>query len=106
MGVIGRLRWVLISLWLLGPASGWAQEGSTDRAVSSRAAEFRAVTGPDAEQVPGGMLLIAAYAVVWLLVFAYFLRLGKQQARLATDVSRLEQSLARATNDEDDAADS
>ena len=59
-----------------------------------RATEFRAVTGPQAESVPGGMLLVGAYAVIFLLLLAYIVRLGLLQSRIAGDVDRLERSLA------------
>jgi CcmD family protein len=59
-----------------------------------RASEFRAVTGPQAESVPGGMLLVGAYAVIFLLLLGYIVRLGLLQSRIATDVDRLERSLA------------
>jgi CcmD family protein len=72
-----------------------------------RATEFRAVTGPQAESVPGGLLLVAAYAVIFLLLLGYVVRLGVLQERIASDVTRLERSLAarEARHPEPDAKD-
>ena len=58
-----------------------------------RASAFRAVSGPEAEQVPGGTLLIAAYGVIWVLVLGWFWRLGRLQARTRDDLERLRASL-------------
>ncbi len=56
---------------------------------------FRSVTGPSEEDVPGGLLLVAAYAVIWVLVFGYVLRLGKLQAATRAEIERVSKSLDR-----------
>jgi len=61
---------------------------------SDRAQSFRAMTGPATEDVPGGALLIGAYALVWLFVLLLILRIGSVSRRVGIDLARLEQSLA------------
>lgn len=87
-------------------SSGRAQEegspvGATtgeepEDAASSRAAAFRAVEGKAQENVPGGPLLLSAYAVAWLLVFGYLLRLARLQRQNAADLDRLMRAVGQA----------
>lgn len=86
----------------LGPAVSLAQQADGQGADEqgpedpddSRATSFRAVSGPDAEDVPGGTLLILAYGVFWVLIFGYVFRLGRLEALTRADVNRLERGLA------------
>ena len=64
-----------------------AVEGETP--ADDRAAQFVGVTGPEAESVPGGTLLLAAYAVVWVLLFVFLLRMRGLQRQTARDLERL-----------------
>ncbi len=57
--------------------------------AEERAAQFVGVTGPDAESVPGGTLLLAAYAVVWVLLFLFLMRLRRLQSGTAEELERL-----------------
>lgn len=77
-------------LALSGVASAFAQD-----AAESRSAAFQAVEGPQAEQVPGGPLLVYAYAAILLLVIAYVARLGALYARNRSEIDRLTQALER-----------
>lgn len=61
--------------------------------AEERSAAFRAVEGPVTEDVPGGPLVVGAYATVWMLILLYVFRIGRMQGRLARDVDRLERSL-------------
>ncbi|MBW2463540.1 MAG: CcmD family protein [Deltaproteobacteria bacterium] len=83
------------------PADGEGEQGADDQGAESpdesRATSFRAVTGPEAEDVPGGTLLIAAYGVLWVLIFGYVFRLGRLEARTRADVTRLERGLAESS---------
>ena len=54
-----------------------------------RAAQFVGVTGPDAESVPGGALMVGAYAVVWVLLFLFLLRMRGLQRQTAEELERL-----------------
>jgi hypothetical protein len=75
-------------------AGGAAQDGKD--AAESRATAFQAVEGPQKEQVPGGTLLISAYAFVLVLLVAYVARLASLQSRTAAEVERLTRALERA----------
>jgi hypothetical protein len=71
------------------PAGVSAQEDP----AKQRSTQFRAMHGPSRESVPGAPLLIAAYAIAWVLVLAYVARLGFLNARVSRDVARLEKQL-------------
>ena len=64
-----------------------ATEGETP--ADDRAAQFVGVTGPEAESVPGGALLLAAYAVAWVLLFLFLMRMRGLQRQTARDLERL-----------------
>lgn len=88
------------------PPSALAQDGEqAEDAAESRSTEFRAVTGPDAEEVPGGALLIAAYALIWVFVLIFVLRLGKLHGQTMTEIARLERALTPGDTPERESAD-
>ncbi|MBX3249131.1 MAG: hypothetical protein KF901_18275 [Myxococcales bacterium] len=68
-------------------------EPTADDDPSRRAATFRAVSGPDAERVPGGTLTVIAYAGAWVLILGYFWRVGRLHARTAEDLAALRKSI-------------
>ncbi len=64
-----------------------AAKEATDRATAFRAAKGQLPV----EEVPGGLLMVAAYAAIWLLVFAFVWRMARKQAaleRVAEDLER------------------
>ena len=61
--------------------------------AESRATEFRAVTGGQGEDVPGGGLLIAAYATVLAIVLGYVVYLGRLTASTNRDLDRLQSAI-------------
>ncbi len=65
-----------------------AQDTGEDRATS-----FQAVEGARHEDVPGGQLLVGAYAVVLVLLVGYVARLGMMHRKTASDVERLSRLL-------------
>lgn len=67
-------------------------------AEQSRATAFRAVTGPQADQVPGGTLLIVAYAIVWALLFLYLFRIGRLQTLTRDEIEKLEKRLGKRSS--------
>jgi CcmD family protein len=67
-------------------------------AAEERAAQFVGVRGPEAESVPGGALLVAAYAVVWGLLFLYLMRMRGLQRQTAEELERLSAEI-RASGD-------
>lgn len=95
-----------VLLWVIGsgllglvPAAALAEETAAAEekdAASDRSAAFRAVQGPDSEQVPGGTLLISAYAVVMVLLVGYVGRLGLLQRKTNAEVARLTATIERS----------
>jgi hypothetical protein len=96
---VSQVGLLLASLLLCGPLL--AQDGANGPdadgkdAAESRATAFQAVEGPQKEQVPGGALLISAYALVLVLLVAYVGRLGALQSKTAAEVERLARALER-----------
>ena len=83
-----------LSLTLVAPlvlpcASATAQEDEGPESM-----EFQAVDGPNTEDVPGGMLMVAAYGTVLLLLVGFVARIGMMQSKTRADIARLERSLA------------
>ncbi|MGB5812521.1 MAG: CcmD family protein [Polyangiales bacterium] len=71
-----------------------AEEGSASDAASEdpadeRATQFVGVRGADAERIPGGTLLLAAYAIVWILLFGFLLRMRMMQRQTADELQKL-----------------
>ena len=94
--VMPALRIPLFALVLVGAVPAFAQgevgsepAAAGETAAEERAAQFVGVTGPDAESVPGGALLISAYAVVWVLLFLFLLRMRGLQRETAEELERL-----------------
>jgi hypothetical protein len=98
-------RVLLLSLALsLGAATGvHAQEDApTDSAASeaedpaeSRATSFRAVSGSEGEDVPGGLLLVGAYGAIAVLLLLFLLRQRSQLQTLAGRISSLRGEIER-----------
>lgn len=105
-------RWLmaatLLGSGLLGSVLHWsagvaeAQEGGEEAAPedpqASRAAAFRAVSGPQAERVPGGTLTVVAYGAAWLVLLGYLWRLGKLHAHNQAELTALRKSLDDASS--------
>lgn len=62
---------------------------SDETPAEERAAQFVGVEGPEAESVPGGALLLAAYAIVWVLLFLFLIRMRRLQSATAEELERL-----------------
>jgi hypothetical protein len=75
------------------PVSAQMDEQPT---MEGQAMSFERVEGPDTENVPGGLMMVIAYAVIWLLLLGFVVRLGLLHRGTAGDVARLERSLAAA----------
>ena len=90
------LGWVAASglMLALGAVSAEAQEG--EDAAESRATAFRAVQGAQQEDVPGGGLMIGAYAVALAALVAYVARLGMLQKRNDGELARLGAAIDKA----------
>jgi len=90
----GRLYLTLVLLMTAAPATGWVTDVATvsaqeDVGESGRASAFRSVEGADAEEVPGGALMIGAYAVMWLFLFFYLFRMQRGQLAVQHEIERL-----------------
>jgi len=70
-------------------AEGSGGETAAEDAAEERAAQFVGVRGPEAESVPGGALLLGAYAIVWLLLFLFLMRMRGLQRQTAEELERL-----------------
>jgi CcmD family protein len=96
--------WVMMALVgacaaLPARASAQASDAVVD-AADERATAFRAVQGPSQESVPGGALFVAGYAMVWLLVFGYVIRLHRMSIRASREIHEL-RALAQQVNTQD-----
>jgi CcmD family protein len=85
------LRGLALALFLaVTAAPALAQQ---EDAAESRATSFQAVQGAQKENVPGGPLLVAAYAVTLLLLVGYVARLGMMHQKTASEIERLGRAL-------------
>jgi CcmD family protein len=86
-------------LWLApalaGQARVAAQDSEPKSAQDDRAETFQAVSGGVKEDVAGGPLMLAAYAVVWVTLFGYVWRLNRLQRGVESNLERLERTVAR-----------
>jgi hypothetical protein len=94
------VRWcgfALLVLLALPIAAQTPEPAAPDNkdAAESRATAFEAVEGPQKEEVPGGSLLIGAYAFVLVLVVGYVARLASMQSKTAAEVERLTRAIER-----------
>ena len=64
--------------------------------AEERAAQFVGVTGPEAETIPGGPLLLGAYAIVWILLFLFLVRMRGLQRQTAEELERLSAEIRAA----------
>jgi len=63
---------------------------------NDRATEFQAVQGNPTDQYSGAVLLVAAYAVLWVVVFAWIGLVWRKQRALDTRLADLERVLDKA----------
>lgn len=84
------------------PAPGLAQPAGQGEMEDGRSADesrsqaFQAVEGAIEEDVPGGPLLVAAYGVIWLVIFGYAWRLIGLQRRTLEEIEALQRVLREA----------
>ena len=75
-----------------------AVHASAQDAAEDRATSFQAVTGAVKEDVPGGPLLLGAYAAILIVIICYGVRLVRMQAQAQSDLARLERQLAASAS--------
>ena len=87
-------RWLLAFALMIGASTlAAAQEEAPTDPGADRAATFRAVSGPQAERVPGGTLTVVAYGAAWVLVLGYLWRLGRMHAANTSELAALRKTI-------------
>jgi CcmD family protein len=71
------------------PEPDTAAAETQEDAAEERATQFVGVRGPEAESIPGGALLLGAYAIVWALLFLFLMRMRGLQRQTAEELERL-----------------
>jgi hypothetical protein len=66
---------------------------------SDRATTFQAVQGNGTEQYSGGVLLVTAYAVLWVVMFAWVALVWRKQRTLDSRLADLEGVIKKAAKD-------
>ena len=72
------------------------QESAGGRAPDDRATTFQPVTGPQAEHYSGEVLLVSAYAILWVILFTWIALLWRKSSRLGARLDDLERVIDRA----------
>jgi hypothetical protein len=70
-------------------------EADTTAGPNERAGQFIAVAGPESEQVSASGMVVAAYGLFWLIVFAVVVQTYWSQVKLAARVAELEKKLPK-----------
>ena len=87
----------MVASFATAPLIVAAQAPSDDRATS-----FHAVSSGAHEDVPGGDLLVAAYAVVLVALIAYVAYIGAMQQGTQREMARLEKLVSARAKAEDE----
>ena len=66
---------------------------------SDRATTFQAVQGNGTEQYSGGVLLVTAYAVLWIVMFGWVALVWRKQRTLDSRLAELEDVIQKASKD-------
>ncbi len=82
---------IVILVLCLAPSSPALADD--ERPEDNRGTEFQRVRGPIRESVPGGVLLVVAYGIVWAAAFGYIGMQWRRQGKLSEDLGRLEKTL-------------
>ena len=85
--------WKLLTLATVVASNGAAI--ALAQTTGDRSTSFQAVSGSAHEDIPGGTLLIAAYAIVLAVLVAYVVYLTMMQQSAAKELTRLEEVLQR-----------
>ena len=70
-------------------------EDEADEAADSRATGFRAVSGAQVEDVPGGLMLVGAYGAIAVLLLLFLLRQQSQLRELGGRITALRAEIDR-----------
>jgi hypothetical protein len=63
---------------------------------NDRATTFQAVQGNQGEQYNGAVLLVCAYAILWVILFAWIALVWRKQSALSARLEDLERVLDQA----------
>jgi CcmD family protein len=85
---------LLFAVWVFAALPAAAQEDEP----GGRATSFERATDSH-ERVPGGTLLVAAYAVIWVLLFGFVVLQYRRAKRIESEVDRLTKALRDAGKD-------
>jgi len=66
---------------------------------TDRATTFQAVQGNAKEQYSGGVLLVTAYAALWVVLFAWIALVWRKQSALGARLADLERVLDEAATE-------
>jgi CcmD family protein len=69
---------------------------TTQETPNDRATTFQAVEGNKTEQYSGTTLLVSAYAILWVVVFAWVALVWRKQSALDARLEDLERVLEKA----------
>jgi CcmD family protein len=72
------------------------EQPSTPTTPNDRATTFQAVEGNAKEQYSGGALLVAAYAALWVVLFAWVAVVWRKQSALNGRLAELEKVIDKA----------
>ena len=86
-----RLFFVALALTLSAPASTYGQDVAEPAAssVASPARTTGFVAAKTPTEVPGGPLLLAAYGLVWLVLFGYLFSVRRRQEEVEEELRDL-----------------
>ena len=98
IALAAALLWPVIAV----PVHVFAEDAAEEDPLEDRAETFEAApAGAQTENIPGGMLMVVAYDIAWVLVLAYVVSLGFRQAKTQADLERLRQDLAARPADDE-----
>jgi CcmD family protein len=68
---------------------------------SDRATTFQAVQGGEAEHYSGEVLLVSAYAIVWVMVLSWVAIMWRKQSAISARLDDLQRVLDKAATSKD-----
>jgi len=74
---------------------------TTQETPNDRSTTFQAVQGNQGEQYSGGVLLVTAYAALWLVLFTWIALVWRKQSALNARLADLERVLDKAAAEAD-----
>lgn len=69
-----------------------------DSSPADRATTFQPVQGPQAEHYSGEVLLVSAYAILWVIVLSWVALVWRKQSGMSARLDELERILDKAAS--------